>query len=85
VPRTLVERPKQGFAVPLSRWLRGELAELLDHYLAPARIRAAGVLDPRVVARALANFREGGPRRDRLDVQKVWLLLAFEMWREQWA
>jgi asparagine synthase (glutamine-hydrolysing) len=85
VPKALVERPKQGFAVPLARWLRGELAGLLEEYLAPARIRAAGVLDPAVVEGALRNFREAGPRRDRLDVQKVWLLLAFEMWREQWA
>ena len=31
------------------------------------------------------DFREGGPARDRIDVQKVWLLVAFEMWREKWA
>jgi asparagine synthase (glutamine-hydrolysing) len=85
VPKAILERPKQGFSVPVSRWLRGELSPLLDTYLAPERIRAAGILDPSVVARALSNFREGGPRRDRLDVQKVWLLCAFEMWREKWA
>ena len=85
VPRAILERPKQGFDTPMSRWLRGELSTLLDTYLAPERIRAAGVLDPKAVARALSNFRDGGPKRDRLDVQKVWLLLAFEMWREKWA
>jgi asparagine synthase (glutamine-hydrolysing) len=85
VPRAILERPKQGFGVPMSRWLRGELAPLLDAYLAPGRVRDAGILDPALVARTLGNFREGGPRRDRLDVQKVWLLLAFEMWREKWA
>jgi len=85
VPRAILERPKQGFGVPVSRWLRGELSALLHTYLAPERIRAAGILDPSAVVRALSNFREGGPRRDRLDVQKVWLLCAFEMWREKWA
>ncbi len=85
VPRAILDRPKQGFGIPISRWLRGELSPLLDTYLAPGRVRAAGVLDPRVVDRALGNFRNGGPTRDRLDVQKVWLLLAFEMWREKWA
>ena len=85
VPRAILERPKQGFSIPMSHWLRGELSTLLDTYLAPERIRAAGIFDPRVVERALGNFRGGGPRRDRLDVQKVWLLLAFEMWREKWA
>jgi asparagine synthase (glutamine-hydrolysing) len=85
VPKAILERPKQGFSIPMSRWLRGELATLLDAYLAPDRIRAAGILDPEAVGRALGNFRNGGAWRDRLDVQKVWLLLAFEMWREKWA
>jgi asparagine synthase (glutamine-hydrolysing) len=84
VPRELIERPKQGFAIPLASWLRGELAPLIDEYLAPRRIRDGGLLDPQAVARAVANFREGGPGNDRLDVQKVWLLLAFEMWRDRW-
>jgi len=85
VPRELLERPKQGFSIPISRWLRGDLAGLVDGYLAPERIRQAGLLDPQTVQRTVSNFRDGGPKRDRLDVQKLWLLLAFEMWREKWA
>jgi asparagine synthase (glutamine-hydrolysing) len=85
LPRELVERPKQGFAIPLSSWLRGELAPLLHDYLDPKRIREAGVFDPVMVATALSNFRDGGAANDRIDAQKVWLLLAFEMWRERWA
>jgi asparagine synthase (glutamine-hydrolysing) len=84
VPRELIERPKQGFAIPLSSWLRGDLAPLIDEYLSPSRVRAGGLLDPDAVGRAVANFRAGGPANDRLDVQKVWLLLAFEMWRSRW-
>lgn len=83
VPREILERPKQGFGVPLSSWLRGDLKPLLD-YLSHDRIRAAGILDPGMVTRAVRNFIDGGPRNDRVDVQKVWYLLAFEMWRERW-
>ena len=84
VPRELIERPKQGFAIPLARWMRGELAPLLDEYLAPQRIREGGLFDPDAVRRTLAHFRDGGTGNDRLDVQKVWLLLSFEMWRSRW-
>ena len=84
VPRELIERPKQGFAIPLSKWLRGELAPLIDEYLAPSRVRAGGLFDPDMVSATVSNFREGGPDNDRLDVQKVWLLIAFEMWRDRW-
>jgi len=84
VPRELIDRPKQGFAIPLGRWLRGELAPLLDQYLEPRRVKDAGIFDPEGVRRAVANFREGWTANERLDVQKVWLLLAFEMWRSRW-
>ena len=84
VPRELIERPKQGFAVPLASWLRGDLAPLVGDYLAPQRIRDAGLFDPDVVSKAVANFRTGGAGNDRLDTQKLWYLLAFEMWREKW-
>ena len=85
VPRNLIDRPKQGFEVPLSRWLRTDLSGLVDKYLDPARVRSAGVLEPSLVQRSVRNLREGGATRDRLDVFKVWLLIAFEMWREKWA
>ncbi|HET7730761.1 MAG TPA: asparagine synthase (glutamine-hydrolyzing) [Usitatibacter sp.] len=84
VPREILERPKQGFGVPLSRWLRGELSPLVDQFLDERRIREAGILDPAEVTRAVRNFRDGGEGNDRVDTQKLWYLLAFEMWREKW-
>jgi asparagine synthase (glutamine-hydrolysing) len=84
VPREILERPKQGFAVPLSRWLRGDLSTLVDEYLSPARIKDGGLFDPDQVAQAVRNFRDGGTANDRLDTQKLWYLLAFEMWRSRW-
>ena len=84
VPRELIERPKQGFAIPLGRWFRGELSPLIDEYLDPRRIRDGGLFDPAQVAQAVRNFRAGGEANERLDVQKLWLLVAFQMWRERW-
>jgi asparagine synthase (glutamine-hydrolysing) len=84
VPRELLERPKQGFGVPLSRWLRGDLSGLVDEYLSPSRIKDGGLFDPDQVQQAVRNFRDGGAANDRLDTQKLWYLLAFEMWRSRW-
>ena len=33
VPSSIVNRPKQGFAVPVADWLRGPLAGLVDDLL----------------------------------------------------
>jgi asparagine synthase (glutamine-hydrolysing) len=80
VPRDHVDRPKQGFGIPLHHWLTGDMRILIDQYLEPGVIASQGVFDPGVVRRLLALFHAGS----RAAVQKVWLLLAFQMWHARW-
>jgi len=79
VPREYLDRPKQGFAVPLRQWL-GDMRGLIDQHLEPGLIAAQGIFDAKVVRCLLARFRAG----DRLAEQKLWLLLAFQMWQARW-
>jgi asparagine synthase (glutamine-hydrolysing) len=80
VPRELVERPKRGFSVPLRVWFGGDLRALLDRYLAPSRLRRQGLIDPEPVAHLLRRLDAGDP----LSIDRVWAVLAFQMWHERW-
>jgi asparagine synthase (glutamine-hydrolysing) len=77
VPRAVVDRPKQGFGVPLARWLRGPLLGRVEETLAPERVRAGGLLREEAVSALLRKNREG-----RADPRQVWSLLVLETWRE---
>lgn len=81
VPREMVERPKQGFGVPVLEWLRGDLHGLMDRHLSPEHVQAQGILDPGIVSRTLRDFDRG----DNSAVTRVWSLLAFQMWRQKWG
>jgi asparagine synthase (glutamine-hydrolysing) len=81
VPRQLVDRPKQGFTIPLEAWLRGELGDLVQDHLSDERVRAAGIFNPVVVRHLVEDFYAGD---GKLTVM-LWYLLAFEMWRDAWA
>jgi len=76
VPRAMVDRPKQGFGVPLARWFRGELRSLLFDELTRERMHAVGVQDYRVVQRMMDEHMSGaaghGPR--------LWALLVLALW-----
>jgi asparagine synthase (glutamine-hydrolysing) len=61
------EAPKRGFVFPLARWLRGELAPLVERLLAPERLREQGL------------FRPDYPYAS-LDAERLWPLLMFQLW-----
>jgi asparagine synthase (glutamine-hydrolysing) len=51
LPRDVIYRPKTGFGVPLRRWLRHELKDLVEELLSARSIAARGLFDPTAVAR----------------------------------
>ena len=81
VPRELVDRPKHGFSVPLVRWLHTDLAALIGRYLGPDRIRTGGILNSVAVEGVVSRFQQGCAS----EANRLWLLLAFELWRERWG
>jgi asparagine synthase (glutamine-hydrolysing) len=81
VPRQIVDRPKMGFSIPLQEWLRGDLSHLLDDHLNRADVLAQGLLDPGIVENTVRAFKHG----DDYAVNRIWTLLAFQMWRQKWA
>ena len=80
VPRELIERPKAGFTPPIARWMSGALRSLLNEHLNPVRIARQGLLDPAMVQTVRRRFEAGDP----FSVQRVWLLLAFQLWHARW-
>nr|MDA3877891.1 asparagine synthase (glutamine-hydrolyzing) [Halothiobacillus sp.] len=52
VPRAMMERPKQGFAVPVEEWLRGPLRDWAEDLLDERRLREEGYLNPGPIRQA---------------------------------
>ncbi len=76
LPADLVYRPKWGFPAPLGKWLGKELQPLVQEYLAPEKIRAQGIFNPRAVQQLCKEFERG----KTYHYKRVWALLYFQMW-----
>ena len=76
VPRTLVERPKAGFAIPVSHWLRAELKEWAEYLLNEQTLRTQGYLDPEPIRRMWQEHCSG--KYDRHTY--LWNVLMFQAW-----
>ena len=79
LPEKILERPKQGFAIPLAGWLQKELKPMLREVLAPARLQRRGLFDGAHVGQMIGRHSEG--RRDYS--QQLWALLVLELWFEK--
>ncbi|HBU69167.1 MAG TPA: asparagine synthase (glutamine-hydrolyzing) [Elusimicrobia bacterium] len=79
LPPGIINRKKQGFALPLTKWIKHDLSGLLDEYLNAGRISGEGIFNPDCVKQLLSEHRAG--RKD--NRKAVWSLLVFQMWKER--
>jgi asparagine synthase (glutamine-hydrolysing) len=81
VPREILDRPKQGFGVPVGHWFRGELRDAFGDILGSPLTRQRGYFDYGFIDRVLAEHLSG--RRDHS--WQLWMLLVFELWHRQYV
>lgn len=75
VPADIVNRPKQGFNVPLASWLRGELRDWAEALLDTNQIQQQGYLQAQLVQQEWQQFLKGAANQQRL-----WCILMFQAW-----
>ena len=78
LPSTVLHRPKQGFTVPLTVWLRQELRPLIEDMLSEERIRRSGLFRWSTVRRMLEEHMEYKENHH----SRIWALLMFMVWKD---
>lgn len=81
VPRALIDRPKQGFGVPISKWLRGPLRDWAENLLDPVRLRQQGLLRVEPVRTKWQQHLNGTHDRQYY----LWNVLMFQEWLDYMA
>ena len=77
VPKSLIERPKQGFSLPIAEWLRGPLREWAEVLLERSRLESEGFFYPDPIRKAWQDHLNGKNMHNQL-----WGILMFQAWLE---
>jgi asparagine synthase (glutamine-hydrolysing) len=77
VPKSMIDRPKMGFGIPLDDWLRGPLREWAEALLDERRLREEGFFHAEPVRRAWEGHLCG-----QQNAFKLWTILMFQSWLE---
>ena len=75
IPPEISARRKQGFALPMSKWMKEDLREILEDALSKDSLRRRGIFSPEEVHRQYARFKEGNSA-----YPLVWFLAVLELW-----
>lgn len=77
LPPELVGAPKKGFVIPLGKWLRAELKDIVRELLSEEKLKQQGYFNPEFVLRRLAEHQDG--KKDHTYL--LWPMLMFQLWQ----
>jgi asparagine synthase (glutamine-hydrolysing) len=81
IPEDLIDRPKEGFLLPIDTWLQGQMRPFIEGVLSPARLAVHGLFRPEPIQSMLKQNSAGvvnqGPR--------LWNLAMLQLWWERYV
>jgi asparagine synthase (glutamine-hydrolysing) len=76
VPKSLFDRPKKGFSIPLEHWCRNELNTLFMDTISDSALKKSDVFNHEKVLEIRSAFVSG----EKIDFQRLYRVFSFLLW-----
>jgi asparagine synthase (glutamine-hydrolysing) len=76
VPDLVLEKPKEGFSIPMKHWLGTSLKPMMMDLLATETVQKRGYFQPRVVSAWIQDHLQGRANH----AHRLWALMVLELW-----
>jgi asparagine synthase (glutamine-hydrolysing) len=80
VPKSILDGPKKGFAIPINHWLRNSLSEELRFFASTEFLNSQGVFQAEAIQREVEFFLKGNDAKALF----IWYFYSFQSWYQQW-
>jgi len=75
----IVNKPKQGFSIPMKSWLKGPVKNLMTDMLSYDRIEKQGIFNPHYIKKLMKEHLENKNNHSH----KLWGLILFQLWKDK--
>ena len=76
IPKKLIDRPKQGFGLPVNEWLRGPLKDWAINLFDKKNLPSNGLIDGNIARETLDEHLQGKRNWD----YRLWPILMWQQW-----
>ncbi len=81
IPDAVINRPKEGFVLPIDEWLVSDMRPFVEELLTPSRLMRHGLVRPEPVRRILDEHYA----RKKNHGARIWNLMMFQSWCERYV
>lgn len=85
MPRTLFDRKKQGFSVPIFKWFSQDLDNLFKHHFSNESLSRIDCLNADEVQREYRKYKHYKSKGKQYNIEKMWRILSFVLWWNKYA
>lgn len=76
LPKEVIERPKKGFGIPITEWLKNDLKEPMLDLLSKERLDRQGIFKHESIAKIINSHLDGSSNNRK----QIWNLMCFQLW-----
>ena len=80
LPQDIIGRGKKGFGIPVAKWFRTDLRDLIADVFSENRIRQQGIFNERTITQLWHEHQTG--RKD--NRKQLWTLFMFQLWFDKY-
>lgn len=80
LPSEIIQRPKEGFVLPIFDWMVEKFRDYCRAVLAPERLEKFGILNPERINMLIMEYDSG----KRVHAVKIWNFMMLQLWLERY-